>query len=199
MMRSGTDRAEGAGAANHGAGGSLDGAANDRGDDEGASVCVDAAMVKSRPMLASVTPLVAILNPGDLLFVPSQSPHFVENLPSARRKGGVNQRRTSSTPSSGSDNIGTNSGPYRNSGDGGDDVDDVDGVDDLTMAISGNFLDESNLECAVDALERLAMTDSDTSDLLKVLQSPYFDSTFYEPAGDVTSGVPWNAFKAAAF
>lgn len=37
--------------------------------------------------------------------------------------------------------------------------------------------------------QHLAMTDTDTERLLKALQSSYFDSNYYEPAGDVSDGV----------
>ena len=128
------------------------------------SVCIRASAVRARPMAAALMPLVATLNPGDLLFVPAETPHYVENL------SGMHPARNSN----------------RND-------------DWVTMAISGNFLDESNFECAVDALERLAITDPQTAALVKMLQSPYFDSTIYEPAGNVTGGVPWQLYKEGAF
>jgi hypothetical protein len=97
-----------------------------------------------------------------MLFVPSETPHFVDNLIS---------------PSSGAEH-GVGSG--------------------LTLAVSANFLDPTNFDCAVGALARIAITDNGAANLVKLLTAHNFDQTI-DSELEVGVGVPWDTFKRKGF
>ena len=80
---------------------------------------------------------------------------------------------------------------------------------ELVMAVSGNFLDETNLQCAMDELTFLGITDGEVKRLIASLQAPGFDSKHHDvvdgsdPAGghsgDGGWSVSWDAFKSGNY
>jgi hypothetical protein len=123
-------------------------------------ICIQERMIRTNPLAARLMPLQAQLNAGDFLFIPSRSPHFVENL---------------------------------NGKDGGE----------LVLGISGNFLDQSNLECALAALKAGcdAKMNPDVFKLHEALTKPGFDALHHaaDRDGNPWDGeqtVSWGAFKS---
>ena len=62
----------------------------------------------------------------------------------------------------------------------------------LTVAVSSNFLDPSNLKCARRELTRMALTDARAEAILEALASPEFDASIDE---GLARDVPWAQFK----
>lgn len=77
------------------------------------SLCINGSTLKSYPLARHLTPWIVDLQPGELLLVPHNIPHFVQNLPGDR----------------------------------------------LVMALSGNYIDASNLAAALPALAHIGLTD----------------------------------------
>ncbi|XP_046554523.1 LOW QUALITY PROTEIN: uncharacterized protein LOC124263846 [Haliotis rubra] len=99
--------------------------------------------LKAHPLMALAQPLQCDLKQGEVLFVPSGCPHYVENL-------------------------------------------------EVSVAISANFVDLSNLSAVKTELEVSALVDPRAEDLLKQLEDPKFpqnmDSSIEE--------LPWQQFKS---
>lgn len=113
--------------------------------DTGAPALTLAAGVRERhPLAARLTAAVAVLEPGDLLFVPANTPHFVENL-----------------------------GP--------------------TLALSGNYVDGSNFECATRELRAWGLLQPSARALVEAFERADFDTHMDMWLPDE---VAWAVFKA---
>jgi hypothetical protein len=135
--------------------------------------------VRTHPLAAHLTPLQVELQPGEFLFVPAGSPHFVDNLKSVHNnKPGE---------------LGKNGSKITSANTNSDE-------EELVMALSGNFLDESNLQCAIAELQFLGITDRDARRLSARFKRKGFDSSFHHVANTGDSNgegwVSWDAFKS---
>jgi len=81
---------------------------DDNADDEGAGLCLTADILARYPLARGLRPMQADLVPGELLFVPRRTPHYV-----------------------------------------------VSSGDPESIAISANYVDASNVECAIDGERQL--------------------------------------------
>ena len=90
---------------------------------------MQSSALRKFPAARGLTPWRAVLEPGGVLFVPAETPHFVRNLPADAE---------SSTP---------------------------------TVALSTNYADLSNLECAINGLDDMGIRDAPAKEAAAALRT----------------------------